>query len=125
MMSASDKTRRAAWLKRKRRVGKRLHGTAEKPRLTVFRSHRYIYAQLVDDDQGQTLLACNVAAAGDCELPEGLDGKRAVAYKVGHTLAEQAKAKGLAKVIFDRNGYLYHGRVAALAQGARDGGLEF
>ena len=124
-MSEFTKTRRSAWLKRKRRVGKRLHGTAEKPRLTVFRSHRGMYAQLVDDDQGATMVASDVKLAGDCELPEGLDGKRAAAYKVGRALAEAAKAKGVGRVVFDRNGYLYHGRVAALAQGARDGGLEF
>ena len=124
-MSSSNKSRRAAWLKRKRRVGKRLHGTADKPRLSVFRSHRGIYAQLVDDDQGHTVAFSDVSKAGECELPEGLVGKRALAYRVGRTVAEQAKAKGVAKVVFDRNGYLYHGRVAALAQGARDGGLEF
>lgn len=124
-MSEFSKTRRDAWLKRKRRVGKRLHGTADKPRLTVFRSHCNMYAQLVDDDQGSTLTSSDAKKAGEFELPEGLDGKRAQAYRVGRTLAEQAKAKGVAKVVFDRNGYLYHGRVAALAQGARDGGLEF
>ena len=124
-MSEFRRTRRDAWLKRKKRVGKRLHGTADKPRLTVFRSHCNMYAQLVDDDQGSTLTSSDAKKAGEFELPEGLDGKRAQAYRVGRTLAEQAKAKGVAKVVFDRNGYLYHGRVAALAQGARDGGLEF
>jgi len=124
-MSEFSKTRRDARLKRKRRVRKRLHGTADKPRLTVFRSHRQIHAQLVDDDLGSTLIWCDLGRAAECELPEGLDGKRAAAYRVGRALAEQAKAKGLNRVIFDRNGYLYHGRVAALAQGARDGGLEF
>src|SRR5512139_1091266 len=124
-MSEFSKTRRSAWLKRKQRVGRRLHGTADKPRLTVFRSHRGIYAQLVDDDQGRTLAWADAVRAGDCKLPEGLGGKRALAYRVGHALAEQAKAKGVARVVFDRNGYLYHGRVAALAQGARDGGPEF
>ena len=87
-MSEFSTTRRSAWLKRKRRVGKRLHGTAEKPRLTVFRSHRGMYAQLVDDDQGATLASCDVKQAGECELPEGLDGKRAAAYRVGKALAE-------------------------------------
>lgn len=124
-MSEGRKTRRSAWLKRKRRVGKRLHGTAEKPRLSVYRSHRNMYAQLVDDDRGHTLAWVDVKKATECELPEGIDGKRALAYRVGKSLAEQAKAKGVEKIVFDRNGYLYHGRVAALAQGARDGGLEF
>jgi large subunit ribosomal protein L18 len=124
-MSEFTKTRRSARLKRKRRVGKRLHGTAEKPRLTVYRSHRGMYAQLVNDDEGRTLVASDSKQAGEVELPEGLDGKRAVAYRVGRAIAEAAKAQGVARVVFDRNGYLYHGRVAALAQGARDGGLEF
>ncbi len=124
-MSEFSKTRRAARMQRKRRVGKRLHGTADRPRLTVFRSHRRITAQLVDDDQGHTLAWADQAKAAPCELPEGLAGKRAEAYRVGRSLAEIAKAKGVAQVVFDRNGYLYHGRVAALAQGARDGGLEF
>lgn len=124
-MSEFSKTRRSAWLKRKQRVGKRLHGTADKPRLTVYRSHRRIYAQLVDDDQGRTLIYADTTKASDCTLPEGFGGKRATAYRVGRSLAELAKANGVARVVFDRNGYLYHGRVAALAQGARDGGLEF
>jgi large subunit ribosomal protein L18 len=124
-MSEFRKTRHAAWLKRKRRVGKRLHGTADKPRLTVYRSHRRITAQLVDDDRGCTLAWSDQAKAAPCELPEGLAGKRAAAYQVGRALADLARARGVASVVFDRNGYLYHGRVAALAQGARDGGLEF
>ena len=124
-MTEFNKTRRSAWLKRKRRVGKRLHGTADKPRLTVFRSHRHVYAQVVNDDEGHTLAWCDSAKAGECKLPKGVEGKRAVAYRVGHALAEAIKAKGVESVVFDRNGYLYHGRVAALAQGARDGGLKF
>lgn len=124
-MSEFSKTRRDAWLRRKQRVGNRLHGTADRPRLTVYRSHRRILAQLVDDDRGHTLAWSDQMKAGACELPEGLAGKRAQAYRVGRSLAEMAKAKGVARVVFDRNGYLYHGRVAALAQGARDGGLEF
>ena len=124
-MGENKKTRRFAWLKRKRRVGKRLHGSTDKPRLTVFRSHRNIYAQLVNDDEGHTLLVCDTAKAGEYDLPKGFGGKRAVAYRVGRTLAEKAKEKGVEKIVFDRNGYLYHGRVAALAKGARDGGLEF
>ena len=124
-MSEFSKTRRTAWLKRKRRVGKRLYGTADRPRLTVYRSHRRIYAQLVDDDRGHTLAWSDQDKAAACELPEGLGGKRADAYRVGRSLADVAVARGVQRVVFDRNGYLYHGRVAALAQGARDGGLEF
>jgi large subunit ribosomal protein L18 len=124
-MSELSKSRRDAWLKRKRRVGKKLFGTSDRPRLSVFRSHRRIYAQLVDDDQGHTLAWFDQAKAATCELPDGFAGKRAEAYKVGRSLAEFARTKGVERVVFDRNGYLYHGRVAALAQGARDGGLEF
>ncbi len=122
---SANKTRRSARLKRKFRVGRRLHGTADKPRLTVFRSHRNIYAQLVDDDQGRTLVSADGQRAPAGELPEGVGGKREAAYRVGQAIAEQAKAHGVEAVVFDRNGYLYHGRVAALAQGARDGGLKF
>jgi large subunit ribosomal protein L18 len=124
-MSEFSNTRRSAWLKRKKRVGKGLNGSDQRPRLTVFRSHRHIYAQIVDDDKGHTLASCDSKRAGVTTLPEGLSGKRAAAYSVGRALAEIAKEKGVAAVVFDRNGYLYHGRVAALAQGARDGGLEF
>ena len=124
-MSEFSKTRRAARLKRKVRVGKNLHGSEQRPRLTVFRSHRHIYAQIIDDDRGCTLVSCDSKRAGETTLPEGISGKRAVAYRVGRALAEVAKEKGVAAVVFDRNGYLYHGRVAALAQGARDGGLDF
>ncbi len=123
-MSAKN-TRLSARLKRKHRVRRRLHGTADKPRLTVFRSHRNIYAQLVNDDEGRTLVAADGQRAVEVELPEGVDGKRALAYRVGKAIAEQAQARGVETVVFDRNGYLYHGRVAALAQGARDGGLKF
>ena len=122
---SANKTRLSARLKRKVRVRRRLHGTADKPRLTVFRSHRNIYAQLVDDDRGHTLVAADGLRSAEADLPEGIDGKRAMAYRVGKALAEKARAQGVAHVVFDRNGYLYHGRVAALAQGARDGGLEF
>jgi large subunit ribosomal protein L18 len=124
-MSDTSKNRRSAWLKRKQRVGKRINGTNERPRLTVFRSHRHIYAQIVDDDQGHTMVSCDSQHAGGDKVPEGLDGKCASAYRVGKTIAGIAKDKGVAKIVFDRNGYLYHGRVAALARGARDGGLEF
>lgn len=124
-MSDSSKTRRSAWLKRKRRVAKKISGTAQRPRLTVFRSHRHIYAQIVDDDQRHTLFCCDSNHAGQDEVPEGLDCKCAAAYRVGKTIAGIAQEKGVATIVFDRNGYLYHGRVAALARGARDGGLEF
>jgi large subunit ribosomal protein L18 len=117
--------RRTAWKKRKRRVRRRIHGDAERPRLTVFRSLRHIYAQIVDDDEGRTLVWSDSKSAGADETPEELGGKCATAYTVGKALAAKAKEHGIGKIVFDRNGYLYHGRVAALARGARDGGLEF
>jgi large subunit ribosomal protein L18 len=123
MISVSKK-RRSARLNRKARVRRKLHGTAERPRVTVFRSHRNIYAQVVDDDQGRTLLAYDGSRGGECEIPEGVGGKCAVAYAVGRNLAGIAKERGITAMVFDRNGYLYHGRVAALARGLRDGGIE-
>jgi len=123
MISVSKK-RRDARLKRKIRVRKHLHGTAERPRVSVFRSHKNIYAQVVDDDQGRTLLSCDGNKRAECEIPEGIAGKCALAYTVGRTLAGIAKVKGITAMVFDRNGYLYHGRVAALARGLRDGGIE-
>jgi large subunit ribosomal protein L18 len=104
------------------RVRKKVAGTAERPRLAVFRSLKHIYAQLVDDDRGVTLL-------GVADGSEGIsiDGKGKVAKgkAVGKLLAEKAKAAGIKKVVFDRAGYRYHGRVQAVAEGAREGGLEF
>jgi large subunit ribosomal protein L18 len=103
--------------RRHQRVRNKLSGTAERPRLVVFRSLKHIYAQLVDDVARRTLMA-----VGD----DGTSGKKAErATMVGKKLAEQAKAAGIASVVFDRAGYRYHGRVKALADGAREGGLEF
>lgn len=112
-------------LRRKVSVRKNLSGSAERPRLTVNRSHKAIYAQVVDDVAGHTMAAWDSLKPAEGSAPEGFEGKRAAAYLVGKKLAEVAKEKGITRVVFDRNGYLYHGRVAALAQGARDGGLEF
>jgi large subunit ribosomal protein L18 len=104
------------------RVRKKIEGTPERPRLVVFRSSKHIYAQLVDDQRGLTI-------AGVTDTSEGVqvDGKGKVArsFAVGKLIAEKAKAKGIAKVVFDRGGYQYHGRVKAVADGARKGGLEF
>ena len=99
------------------RVRKKVNGTAERPRLVVFRSLKHVYAQLVDDDTRRTLLTVT---------DNGLSGKKVDrSFEVGKRVAEQAKAAGVTKVVFDRGGYLYHGRVKAVADGARDGGLEF
>jgi large subunit ribosomal protein L18 len=107
-------------LKRRRRVRAKVHGTAERPRISVFRSNRGITAQLIDDDTGRTL-----AAAGWTESPLRDLGPMEQAEKVGAALAQRAKAAGIESAVFDRGGYQYHGRVKALAEGAREGGLQF
>jgi large subunit ribosomal protein L18 len=108
-------------LKRHRRVRAKISGTAERPRLAVFRSSKNIYAQLIDDVAGTTL----VAAASN-EKDFGIYGGNCdAAKKVGALIAERALAKGIENVVFDRGGYVYHGRVATLAEGAREGGLNF
>ncbi len=117
-MSRIDKIERAR-NRRATRVRGGVRGTAERPRLTVFRSNRGIWAQVIDDMNGTTL-----ASAGSIHIAEKLP-KSAMAAKVGQLIAERAKAAGVARVVFDRGSYLYHGRVKALADGAREGGLEF
>lgn len=116
--------RNAARQRRHARVRRRVSGTTERPRLAVFRSSRHIYAQLIVDDQGRTVLG---VSSMDAELrgrgAEG--GKVGMARAVGDLLAQRAQALGIKDVVFDRGGYLYHGRVAALAEGAREGGLQF
>ncbi|MBQ0112592.1 MAG: 50S ribosomal protein L18 [Bacteroidales bacterium] len=108
-------------LKIKMRIRKKINGTAEKPRLTVFRSNKEIYAQLIDDVAGRTL-----ASASSMEKGFQKQGtKTDVATLVGKSIAERAKAAGVETVVFDRNGYLYHGRVKALADAARENGLKF
>ena len=108
-------------LKRHVRVRGKISGTPECPRLNVFRSNVNIYAQIIDDVNGVTLVAANTLEKDF----EGATGNIEAAKKVGAVLAERAKAKGIEVVVFDRGGYLYHGRVAALAEGAREGGLKF
>lgn len=106
------------------RVRKKIRGTAERPRLTVFRSNKHIYAQIVDDRAGQSLVAASTAETGICAEGEN-GGNKAAAGKVGKALAQRALEKGIRHVAFDRGRYRYHGRIAALADAARDGGLEF
>ena len=108
-------------LKRHVRVRGKISGTPECPRLNVFRSNANIYAQIIDDVNGVTLVAANTLEKDF----EGATGNAEAAKKVGAALAERAKAKGIEQVVFDRGGYIYHGRVAALAEGAREGGLDF
>lgn len=157
--------RKQAWAKRKRRVRKNTVGTESRPRLNIFRSTKHMYAQIIDDTNGRTLVslstlspvlkealderaaaeeaaakAAEEAAAAEAEAAEGkkkkkkgkkkkakpvLTGKIRSAHQVGISIAKLAKDKGISKVVFDRNGFLYHGRVKAVADGAREGGLEF
>jgi large subunit ribosomal protein L18 len=106
--------------RRHRRVRGRVHGSAARPRLCVFRSSKGIYAQVIDDDAGVTL-----ASASTLALDGSTGTKSERAAEVGKLVAQRAREAGIAKVVFDRGGYLYHGRVKALADGAREGGLEF
>ncbi len=108
-------------LRRHKRVRAKISGTPERPRLNVFRSEANIYAQVIDDVAGVTLCSASSLEKGF----EGLGSNCEAAKKVGQTVAERAKAKGITTVVFDRGGYVYHGRVQALAEGAREGGLEF
>ncbi|MCB0832536.1 MAG: 50S ribosomal protein L18 [Bacteroidetes bacterium] len=109
----------------KHRIRKRIHGTAVKPRLTVFRSLKHMYAQLVDDDQGSTLVTISSLSAAVREKKTSEGGKTSISKAVGLEIARVAKEKGIETVVFDRNGYQYHGRVKAIAEGAREGGLKF
>lgn len=120
----ADNTSQEARKRRHERIRRGVSGTAERPRLNVFRSLLHIYAQVIDDEQGHTLAA---ASTLDPELREQLEGltKSQQATRVGQLVAKRALDQGLKKVVFDRGGYPYHGRVKALADGAREGGLEF
>ncbi|MDX6601240.1 MAG: large subunit ribosomal protein [Solirubrobacterales bacterium] len=113
-------TKRQARLRRRRRVRARVTGTTERPRLSVYRSNRGVFAQLIDDGKGHTVAAVNWVEPGLRKLSAGEQAKRA-----GELLAERAKAAGVGTCVFDRGGYQYHGRVKALAEGAREGGLVF
>jgi len=119
-----NKDKKQAHLRRKARVRRNVYGSAERPRLSVFRSSRHIYGQVVLDVEGRTLVQASTLAA---ELEAELKGKNKIdqAKLVGRLLARKALEKGIEKVVFDRNGFLYHGRVKALAEAAREGGLKF
>lgn len=121
---ANTNPRLKARVRRKVSIRKRMHGTAERPRLTVFRSAKHIYAQIVDDDSGITVASASTLSA-ELKDHSGNKGNREAAAAVGSLLAEKAKAASIGSVVFDRNGYLYHGRVQALADAARKGGLNF
>ena len=107
------------------RVRARVSGTSARPRLAVFKSGRYVYAQLIDDVNGATLAQANSREADLRAGIEGGAGSKAAARAVGETIAERAKEQGIAKCVFDRGGYIYHGKVKELAEGARSKGLEF
>ena len=108
-------------LKRHKRVRAKISGTAQRPRLNVFRSEKNIYAQVIDDVAGKTLCAASTVEKGF----EGHGGNKEAARKVGKLIAERAAEKGVTNVVFDRGGYIFHGRVKELAEGAREGGLNF
>jgi len=106
----------------KKGVRKNIFGTSEKPRLSVFRSNRHIAVQIIDDNKGQTLVSSSSLVK---EILESKANKKEKATMVGKLLAQKAKEAGIEKVVFDRNGFLYHGRIKSLADGAREGGLKF
>lgn len=120
-MSDNAKQKREARIRRHSRVRKKVRGTAERPRLAVFRSNRHISAQVIDDVAGRTLAAASTVEA---DLRAGATGNKDAATEVGRLVAERAKAAGVERVVFDRGGFLYQGRVAAVADAARDAGLE-
>lgn len=120
---AKTNPRTVARAKRVRRIRKKISGTSDCPRLRVFKSNKHIYAQIIDDAAGRTLVTMSTM---DKEYSAGEEkGKRAAAKAVGVKIAERAKAAGIEEVVFDRGGYIYHGRVKSLSEGAREGGLKF
>ena len=122
-MSHSIKQKHAARVRRHRRVRKKVRGTADRPRLAVFRSNKHIVAQVIDDRAGRTLVA---ASTHEPDLRSaGSTSNKEAATTVGRLVAERAKAAGITTVVFDRGGFVYHGRIAALADAAREAGLEF
>ncbi|MCL2754948.1 MAG: 50S ribosomal protein L18 [Oscillospiraceae bacterium] len=111
----------AGRLRRHKRVRGKISGTAARPRLNVFRSANHIYAQLIDDDAGATICSASTVGKSFAEYGGNVDA----AKKIGLAIAQAGKDKGISEVVFDRSGYVYHGRIAALADGAREGGLQF
>jgi large subunit ribosomal protein L18 len=122
-MANTSKVRLTSRKRRHFRVRKKIEGTASRPRLAVFRSSRHFVLQLIDDNKGHTIATASTLEAGI--KAAGSTGSIAAAQRVGSAIAERAKAVGIDKVVFDRGGFQYHGRVAAAAQAARDAGLEF
>ena len=114
----------ARW-KRKKRARTRVRGTADRPRLSVFRTAKHIYAQIIDDTAAQTLVDASSVSKEFRPMIQGKGGNKAGAALVGELIAKRASGKGIKRVIFDRNGFLYHGRIKSLAEAARQHGLEF
>jgi large subunit ribosomal protein L18 len=123
-MMGSLNFKKKARLKRKVRIRKNISGSSERPRLTVFRSARHIYAQVIDDFLGKTLVSASSTEKPVREQPK-FENKVALATYVGKLIAKRTKEKGISRVVFDRNGFLYHGRIKAVSDGAREGGLDF
>ena len=121
-MSFTTKDRQKGRARRHHRVRKKVTGTTTRPRLAVFRSNKHIVAQVIDDATGRTLAA---ASTHEKDLRGGPTGNKAAAASVGRLVAERAKAAGVTQVVFDRGGFLYHGRIASVADAAREAGLEF
>jgi len=122
-MTKIAEARRSGRIRRHRRVRKKIHGTAARPRLAVYRSNKHLSVQVIDDDAGTTLAA---ASTNEADLRAAGSGSSvAAASRVGQLIAERAKAAGVDKVVFDRGGFAYHGRIAAVASAAREAGLEF
>ena len=122
-MTVSSKDKQQARARRHYRVRKKVSGTAARPRLAVFRSNKHISAQVIDDTTGRTLAAAS-SVEKDLRASLGHTGNKSASAQVGRLVAERARAAGITKVTFDRGGFLYHGRVAAVADGAREAGLE-
>lgn len=120
---AKTNVRTTARAKRVSRIRKKITGTIERPRLRVFKSNKHIYAQIIDDSAGKTIAAMSTVDKGFVASEE--KGKTAAAKQVGKLIAEKAKSAGVEQVVFDRGGYIYHGRVKSLSEGAREGGLKF
>src|SRR3954451_16989070 len=122
-MSDNAKLRHASRLRRQSRVRKKIYGTAARPRLAVFRSNKHLVLQVIDDEAGRTLVAASTNESD--ERANGGGASVAAATRIGKLVAERAKSAGIEKVVFDRGGFAYHGRVAAAGQAAREAGLEF
>lgn len=121
---SSPELKKEARLRRKQRIRKTIKGTDERPRLSVFRSAKHIYAQIIDDTRGQTLVAAASTEKAVQEHPK-FENKVAMSVYLGKLIAQRAVEKGIKKVVFDRGGFLYHGRVKAVSDGAREAGLDF